>query len=364
MLLKGVISGSMQQRCAIKLRLLASISAFFCATALVQAQQGFVVGSSSGSSQVQVFRGTSTTPTLSFNAFDPGFGGGVWVGSTDVNRDGVAELLVGAGAGGGPTVRIFESTAGTVLGEFNLGDAASRAGVLVAGGDLNGDGFGDVLAGNGGSPRITSAKADGTPIFPEFFAQDSTARTGSSVAVGDVDNNGRAEIITGTLQGSPTVRVFRTDTATPSLLYSFDAGDSSFRGGIFVAAGDIDRDGFSDIVTGLGSGGSSQVKVFSGRTGLSLMSFLAFDPAFSGGVRVGVADLNADGFLDIITGMGPGGGRVRAFSGLDQQMLVDFSPFGESFTGGVSVAGVVPEPSSALALLAGGAILLGRRRRD
>src|SRR2546423_4951090 len=53
-----------------------------------------------------------------------------------------------------------------------------------------------------------------------------------------------------------------------------------FTGGVRVAAGDVNGDGFADIITGAGPGGGSSVKVFSGSTGQELFDFAAYDPKF------------------------------------------------------------------------------------
>ena len=55
------------------------------------------------------------------------------------------------------------------------------------------------------------------------------------------------------------------------------------------------------------AGGGPDVNVF-GADGTFLAGFFAFDPKFTGGVRVAVGDVNGDGFPDIITAAGPGGG--------------------------------------------------------
>ncbi|HEY8505897.1 MAG TPA: hypothetical protein VIL46_15035, partial [Gemmataceae bacterium] len=73
--------------------------------------------------------------------------------------------------------------------------------------------------------------------------------------------------------------------------------------------------------------------------GTEVTSFLAYEPDFTGGTRVAVADLNADGTPDIVTGAGPGGGpRVRAFDGATGAVLLDFFAYEETFTGGIWVA--------------------------
>src|SRR5262249_58835834 len=58
---------------------------------------------------------------------------------------------------------------------------------------------------------------------------------------------------------------------------------STFGGGVRVAAADVNGDGFMDIVTGAGPGGGPHVKVYSGKDGSLLRSFYAYEPTFAGG---------------------------------------------------------------------------------
>src|SRR4051794_7920963 len=64
----------------------------------------------------------------------------------------------------------------------------------------------------------------------------------------------------------------------------------AFTGGVSVAAGDVNGDGFPDIVTGAGPTGGPHVKAFSGKDGSELFSFYAYDAGFTGGVNVAVGD--------------------------------------------------------------------------
>src|SRR5439155_1617539 len=129
------------------------------------------------------------------------------------------------------------------------------------------------------------------------------------------------------------------DRATGAVVRDFFAYDQSFTGGVRVAVGDVTGDSTPDIVTATGAGGGPHVKVFDGATGKVVREFYAYDAGFSGGVFVAVADLDADGKAEIVTGPGAGiAPTVKVFSGADGSLLTSFAGFDAGFTGGVRVA--------------------------
>jgi uncharacterized protein YkwD len=171
---------------------------------------------------------------------------------------------------------------------------------------------------------LSGADAGGPPVVHGFDAQNGAERFsfsaydaaftgGVRVAAGDVTGDGRADVITAAGPGAgPHVKVF--DGRTMQVAWSFFAYAPAFTGGVYVAAGDLNGDGKSDVLTG--AAGAPHVKAFDGATHGEMASFFAYDPAFDGGVRVACADLDGDGRADIITGAGPGAGpHVRAWSG-------------------------------------------------
>jgi hypothetical protein len=159
-------------------------------------------------------------------------------------------LATGAGPGGGPHVRLFNTAGGGVapLGPgFFAYNPAFTGGVTVAVADLDGDGVAEIVtgAGPGGGPhvrlfKVNPATGEAVPLGPGFFAYDAGFHGGVRVAVRDVDGDGRPEIITAPGPGGgPHVRVFKVNPATGDIFPlgpGFFAYSPAFGGGATVAA--------------------------------------------------------------------------------------------------------------------------------
>jgi hypothetical protein len=99
---------------------------------------------------VQVWSGVGLKKLSEFNFVDPTlWTGGVFIATADVTRNGRAEVVVGADAGGGPVVRVFDGLRGRLIGELTPYPEAFRGGVRVAGYDANGDGVMDLVCAPG-----------------------------------------------------------------------------------------------------------------------------------------------------------------------------------------------------------------------
>ncbi|MFL5331530.1 MAG: beta strand repeat-containing protein [Gemmataceae bacterium] len=299
----------------------------------------FATGADAGGGpQVNVYNADGSL-RFSFFAYSANFFGGVRVATGDLNGDGIDDIVTAPGPTGGPHIKVFSGANGALLGEFFAYDASFFGGVYVALGDVNNDGTLDIITGAdaGGGPHVKVFDAVSRSEIRSFFAYSAAFSGGVRVASGDVDNDGFDDIITGAGPGGGP-HVIAYSGKTGAILQSFFAYGSDFHGGVDVAAGDVNNDGFADIITGAGAGATPHVKVFSGANQTLLRSFLAYAGGFAGGVRVAADDLDGDGFADIITGAGPGGGpHVLAYSGQNQSTLRSFFAYDPSFSGGVYV---------------------------
>jgi hypothetical protein len=152
--------------------------------------------------------------------------------------DGRADIVTGAGPGGGPHVRIFSGATGAVLGEFFAFDRSYSGGVYVASGaDVNGDGRADVVVGTGSGAGIVKV-IDGASFatVSTFTAYDPTATNGG-VRVGllDVNGDGRADVLAATGGGAGAfVRV--VSVLGGQDLDFWQAYNPAYLGGAFVAS--------------------------------------------------------------------------------------------------------------------------------
>ena len=204
--------------------------------------------------------------------------------------------------------------------------------------------------------RIDAVRITGSPADPD--ASNDRANLvvdgiggGRSLAIGNVNGIAGGELITAAGQGElPQVRVF--NGSGEELTTPFYAFNRSFRGGVRLASCDVDGNGIDELVVAQGPGGG-QVRVLSllGGVQTELAAFNAFEPAFTGGVNVACADTNGDGRAEVV--VGPDGGRapdVRAYAiGAGTATLsAQFQAYEPGFTGGVRVAAAAFPGSAAV----------------
>lgn len=137
-----------------------------------------------------------------WRAFSKDIPGGFYVTAGDLNHDGRDEIMVGAGQGSTPLVRVFDQK-GKAVSQFYAYSKNFRGGVRLAAGDLTGDGRAEIVtaAGPGGGPQVRILDRRGKAVRLGFFAMPKTYHQGLYVAVNDIDHNGLNRILIST----PTV---------------------------------------------------------------------------------------------------------------------------------------------------------------
>lgn len=256
-----------------------------------------------------------------------GFTGDLRVASADLNGDGVLDVVVGAGPGGGPRVALVDGFNGRVINDFFAFEPTFTGGVYVGVIDRDNDGRSEVIvgAGEGGGPRFQIYDSTGTFLQMDKFAYETSARTGVRVASGDVNGDNVADVVVAAgVGGGPRVQAF-DGKQLPNLvqLANFFAYEVEQRGGAYVSAGDFDGDGIADIVVGGGPEGGPRVRVFNSENVRGFdptqqqvfADFFAFDSSSRDGVRVLLRDINGDKTADIVTATGGGFPRIRTFLG-------------------------------------------------
>jgi len=290
--------------------------------------------------QVKVFNADTIYNDLDFLAFEENFQGGGRIAVGDFNGDGYQEMAVGAGAGGGSHVRLFDRFGNSTGWNAFVFHSDFKGGVDVAAGDVDGDNKDELIVSQYmfGQALVKIYKVDSAKtVIKEFLAFDGNFKGGARVAAGDVDGDGVDEIVVGAGGGGGShVKVFELDGREIINIFPFH---DKFRGGVDVATGDVNADGIDEIVTSQHSFGQAWIKVYQPNNGRVLGEFLAYDTDFIGGANVTTADVDNDYEAEIITGTGQRGGpQVRAFKFWGKDMSVNFRAYDEDFRGGIDVA--------------------------
>jgi hypothetical protein len=199
-----------------------------------------------GGPRVRVFSGDGFGQIADFFGIDdPNFRGGARTAVGDINGDTVGDLLVAAGFGGGPRVAGFDGRTlagvpGRLFGDFFAFEPGLRNGVYLAAGDVDGDGRAEAVAGAGpgGGPRVTafsgSALLGGSPVaIANFFAGETASRDGVRVAIRDLDGDSSADLVVGAGHRITAFTGPGLAVASPSELFGIDTLPA-LTGGVFV----------------------------------------------------------------------------------------------------------------------------------
>jgi hypothetical protein len=267
--------------------------------------------------------------------------GSQWFGENvsfagDVNSDGFSDVIVGDIVNGSARVFLGNRDMDKVSSiNFHLTNPNSSYGNCVSSaGDFNGDGFDDIIVGDPGAGRAF-VYFGGNPMNTvsdlTLRGEESGDKFGIAVSyAGDVNRDGFSDIIVGAPWFDyPNGRVYiyygnSSPDDVPDII--INSGQSRWIGYYISGAGDLNRDGYDDIMVGvpyLGNGWElSYVNIYYGGKAMDAEEDIILsemDYAFGTGVS-GAGDLNNDGYDDILICKGefvfPGlGGFIYIFHG-------------------------------------------------
>lgn len=261
----------------------------------------------------------------------------------DLGHDGVSEIVVGAGRGNKPLVRLFRQD-GSQIHEFLAYGEGFTGGVNVALCDLDDDGSSEIITGAGfsGGPQVRVFSSDGTPTGQQFFAYSEAFRGGVNVACGDIDGDGTPEIVTGAgVSGGPHVRVFTANGSLKDEAFSGSANDNT---GAFVSLGDLSGDGVKDVLTSPAAFAVPNVTVFSFKNfKLSFVSSLPASATATYGAPVTAANIDGGNDTEILVTSGAfSAGVAKAYKAVGT--LAASVPLGDNTTGSWAIAGIPEQP--------------------
>jgi hypothetical protein len=289
---------------------------------LARTQPIAFTGSTDGVATVYTVSGGTLVPTGARFVPFPGYHGTIRVASGDFDGDGVQDYAFTVGAGPQSVVEIINGRTGGVMMNQTAVFPGFTGGLFIAAGDIDGDGKAElaVSADAGAGPQIQTFRVvNGTlQLESSFWAFDNPLyRGGSRVAVGDLNRDGFADLVV-TTNGLAEGRVamysgadLRNGAATR--LYGDFAPFPGYFGAINAAVGDMDGDGYGELVISLDRGGPAHVKIWSGASIAGgayigyippVASFYAFPPTDPSGARVAVRDMDGDGRAELVVASG------------------------------------------------------------
>lgn len=257
-----------------------------------------------------------------FYAYDKSLKSGVHIVAADLDKDRKAEIVTVPAYGGGPQVKVFDMKGQTKFTSgFFAFDETFRGGADIAVGDFDGDRKREiaVAAGASGAPHVRIFSKEGVFLGTEFrpFADDNTG--GVALATANVDGGKDDELVMAiNAAGEGWVKVYKNNGQIVGQWKAF----AGLYTGVNVGAGDVDGDGKDEIAVTPRQNAGPQVMFYEGHSAWD-KGFFAYNNDFRGGVNIAAGDLNGDKKDDWVTV--PGKNRAAGRADLVRYVDVDLS---------------------------------------
>jgi len=233
-----------------------------------------------------------------FLAYAENYNRGVKVTVADLYNDGIPEIITAPANGGGPHINIFNNQGKKYFGFFAF-DPGLTGGANVTAGDVNGDGQKEIIvgAGLGMEPKVKIFD-NYTNLIGEFNAYEHSFHGGVNVLAVDLNNDGIDEIVTApSIDKAPLVRVYNYKGEPQTEFYAYHPG---FGGGVNLAKIDIDNDGVYEILTGAGFSGGAHIRIYDANGNPKVNPNLFAYDDFKGGISVAGTNIENDKFTKIV----------------------------------------------------------------
>jgi len=260
----------------------------------------------------------------------------------DANHDGVPDVV--ASAPGAGKAYIFSGKDGKLLVTMSAEDAGDNFGRHVAGaGDVNGDGYADVIIGAPGNNHGRGAAYVYSGRDGSLLLKLTGERDGDQYGAAVTGFTGKKGVIlvSGAPQAGPKhhgrTYIYKSLDQKPAFILDADEGGQAL-GGMFVSIpGDLDGDGWPDVFSSdfSDSGkapGAGKTYLSSGKDGHRLFTLTGQTPGEGFGTSESIAgDADGDGYPDLIVGAwqysseANSGGRAYLYSGKTGSLLKTYT---------------------------------------